>query len=78
MHISSVRTSYWQIGKIHYFLPFSYYNTVGTYVCSSDDEEVIQRRKEARLLAEIAEAEKKARRKAKHKKRKSKKHKHIR
>lgn len=48
-------------------------------VYSSDDEEVIQRRKEARLLAEIAEAEKKkARYKAKHKKHKSKKHKHSR
>lgn len=45
-------------------------------MCSSDDEEVIQRRKEARLLAEIAEAEKKkSRHKSKHKKHKSKKRK---
>ena len=46
-------------------------------ICSSDDEEVIKRRKEARLVAELMEADKKkARHKARHRRHKAKKHKH--
>ena len=43
-------------------------------MCSSDDDEVIQRRKEAKLVADLMEAEKRqARRKAKNKSHKKQK-----